>query len=118
MKNNQFKKLIRTKIEETCLAKNLQCVYVDSSNNDRMFYIYDMDFSIRGQMKLYLNDSYVHMYALKVFRNEHKKSISIANFDKEVKASYFRFEDVIKFIHEFLDSVKVEKQSEKDLSRN
>ena len=109
MKNNQFKKLVRTKIEETCFAKNLQCVYIDSTNNDRMFYIYDMDFKIKGQIKLFLNDSYIHMYALKICRNSERKSISISNYDKEVNASYLRFEDVLQFISSFLESLKGEK---------
>ena len=109
MKNNQFKKLVRTKIEETCFAKNLQCVYVDSTNNDRMFYIYDMDFKIKGQIKLFLNDSYIHMYVLKICRNSERKPISISNYDKEVNASYLRFEDVLQFISSFLESLKGEK---------
>ena len=36
MKNNQFKKLIRTIIEE-----NNTSIYVDISNNERKYYLYN-----------------------------------------------------------------------------
>lgn len=105
MKNNQFKKVIRTKIEEACAARKLQCIYVDSTSNDRQFYIYDENYRIEGQLSLYLDKSTVRLRQQRARRDKENHRISITNYDKQVHASYMRFEDVIEFIDTFMESI-------------
>lgn len=102
MQNNQFKRLLRSKIEAVCKVNNLITVYVDISNNKRLFYVYTFDYQIRGQISMYLDNSKIHLCALRAKCNDTKNTISIANYDKEFEGSYLRLHHAIEFITDFV----------------
>lgn len=93
MKNNQFKKLIRQEIEKECKTFELQSVAVDITNNNRMIYIYTLDWCCVGIFNCWLTKEYVHLS----FTTDLEKPIIVAR-NKEVKCNYAQFNKVIMMI--------------------
>ena len=98
MKNNQFKKLIRTTIEEYAHAKNFQLLYVDLSNNERIFYLYDSKFNPYGTLRLFLNSSDYSIH----WSFSTKATVNYSTLDAECKGSYIQVKDAINMLSNFI----------------
>lgn len=94
MKNNQFKKVIRQEIENECQLFDFVSFAVDHTNNQRMIYIYTLDWRCVGIFSCWLNNDYVHLS----FTTNLQKPIIVAR-DKEVSCNYAQFNKVIMMIH-------------------
>lgn len=105
MKNNQFKKVIRNKIDAYCLAHKLQAVYVDHSNNDRTCYIFTEDFLIKGTISCWLNDTTIHLRASR----SHAKVVGINNYDIDRTCTYMEFNKICMTLNSFIGSLVPQK---------
>lgn len=92
MKNNQFKKVIRNCLEELCLVNNYKLIYVDYSNNERLYYVYDSNFKIKGTISCFLNKTEVSLKYAK------GSLVTISNRNMELRTPYTKLNDIIKFI--------------------
>lgn len=101
MKNNQFKKLIRIKFEAKAQKDNLHVHYVDISNNERMFYIYDKDYSSLGTINLFLNASGFHIKG----SSSPSSVVKYDNILYEAKGSYLEIKKAFKVISDLIDYV-------------
>ena len=102
MKNNEFKKIIRNEIKNECKALDFQSVSVDISNNQRMIYIYTLDWRCVGIFDLWLNNEYLHLS----FTTDLEKPMIQAR-DKDLRCNYAQFNKVIMLIggcFELMDS--------------
>lgn len=95
MKNNQFKKLIRKKIEEECKLLDFISVYVDDTNNSRFIYIYTVDYKYCGIFYYWLNNESVHL------RFTPLKSLKLTEYVfKDVRVNYTEVNQVLEAIEE------------------
>ena len=94
MKNNQFKKIIRTFIDDLCEENNYTAVNVDKTNSTRLTYIYNQSWKIKMTMEIFLNNEMVH---ISVSKNK-EKLVNIANKDDEISVTYMEFGKVLEFI--------------------
>lgn len=93
MKNNEFKKIIRNEIKKECKALDFQSVSVDISNNQRMIYIYTLDWRCVGIFDLWLNNEYLHLS----FTTDLEKPMIQAR-EKDLRCNYGQFNKVIMMI--------------------
>ena len=93
MKNNQFKKLIRTIIEE-----NNTSIYVDISNNERMYYLYNNKYKCKGTISTYLTDKDIRI------RFKRNGITTLCNKDKELRVTYLEIDKVISFLRNITKS--------------
>ena len=94
MKNNQFKKIIRTFIDDLCEENNYTAVNVDKTNSTRLTYIYNRTWKIKMTMEIFLNNEMVHVSVSK----DNKKPVNIVNKDDEISVTYMEFNKVLEFI--------------------
>lgn len=94
MKNNQFKKVIRQEIENECQLFDFTSFAVDHSNNQRMIYIYTLDWRCVGIFSLWLNNDYVHLS----FTTDLQKPIILAK-ELDVTCNYAQFNKIIMMIN-------------------
>ncbi len=102
MKNNEFKKIIRNEIKTECKVFDFQSVSVDISNNNRMIYIYTLDWRCVGIFDCWLNSEYLHLS----FTTDLEKPMIVAR-DKELRCNYAQFNKVMMFLEgcfELMDS--------------
>ena len=102
MKNNEFKKIIRNEIKNECKALDFQSVSIDKSNNNRMIYIYTLDWRCVGIFDLWLNNDYLHLS----FTTDLEKPMILAR-EKDLRYNYAQFNKVIMLIggcFEIMDS--------------
>lgn len=94
MKNNQFKKIIRTFIDDLCEENDYTAVNVDKTNSTRLTYIYNRTWKIKMTMEIFLNNEIIHVSVSK----NNKKPVNIINKDDEISATYMEFDKVLEFI--------------------
>ena len=93
MKNNQFKKLIRTIIEE-----NNTSIYVDINNNERMYYLYNNKYKCKGTISTYLTNKDIRI------RFKRNDIVTLCNKDKELCVTYLEIDKVISFLRNITKS--------------
>ena len=97
MKNNQFKKEIRTLIEQECKLFDFKSLYVDTSANTRMIYIFTLDYRFAGIFRVWLNNETVHI----CFGIDPYKSLLVkSNCNHEADVKYGDFDRVVSVITE------------------
>ena len=94
MKNNKFKKVIRQEIENECKLFDFVSFAVDHTNNQRMIYIYTLDWRCVGIFSLWLNNDYVHLS----FTTDLQKPIILAK-ELDVTCNYAQFNKIIMMIN-------------------
>lgn len=101
MNNNQFKKLIRERIQETAKSADCQVYYVDTTAVTRVVYIYDVHFKpvMTVEYSVY-NDK----MTVRMSRNPLKPA-SFINNEVEISGNYMEIGEIITKIEElFKDS--------------
>lgn len=101
MNNNQFKKLIRERIQETAKSADCQVYYVDTTAVTRVVYIYDVHFKpvMTVEYSVY-NDK----VTVRMSRNPLKPA-SFINNEVEISGNYMEIGEIITKIEElFKDS--------------
>lgn len=102
MNNNQFKKVIRTKIEEEANGRQLICYYVDINNNTRIIYVYNKDFKIKGTINCYLNDRDCSIeYSL-----NKQKLVSICNYEMKFSGTYLELDKIFNSIETMIQAIE------------
>lgn len=99
MKHNEFKTILKSEIKNECQLVDLQCVFIDISNNNRMIYIYDFDYKCYGTIGIWLNNDYASLS----FSKNTEKPVNIVNKDCEIQVNYCKFEKCIEFIHDIFE---------------
>ena len=94
MKNNQFKKIIRTFIDDLCEENDYTAVNVDKTNSTRLTYIYNRTWKIKMTMEIFLNNEIIHVSVSK----NNKKPVSFINKDNEISVTYMEFDKILEFI--------------------
>lgn len=101
MKHNQFKRLLRKYLEVQCQKHSCYCQYVDISNNDRMFYIYDLNDIAKGSLSLYVNSETIYIrYSLKI-----DSVVSMGNYADKWQGSYLKLKESKDFISKAISSM-------------
>ena len=93
MKHNQFKSLINHKINSEADTFDFTIVAVDHTNNQRMIYVYTLDYKCVGIFDLWLNNDYVHLS----FSQDTEKPIISAK-EAEIKCKYVYLDKILDFI--------------------
>ena len=102
MNNNQFKRFIREKIEDCCRENNLFTVYIDTTTNNRIYYIYNWDYQIQATLDNWIgnNECSVRMSYNK------EKVVHIANYDVEFRSTYMKLDKLIKTIKNIINNIR------------
>lgn len=104
MKHNQFKRLMRKYLEVQCQKHSCYCQYVDINNNDRMFYIYDLNDAAKGSLSLYVNDKEFYLR----YSSNSDSVVNIANYNKKWQGSYLKLKTAKEFIANALEDMNEE----------
>lgn len=103
MKNNQFKRVIREYIETCCEENNCYAVYVDISNNERVCYLYNNEYTPLGSLNMYLSNTDIRLR----WSKSTMKVASLCNKDMDVTFSYFNIKYCLKCIYEMFGAVLI-----------
>lgn len=101
MNNNQFKKLIRERIQETAKSADCQVYYVDTTTVTRVVYIYDVHFKpvMTIEYSVYNDKVTVRMSRSPL------KPASFINNEVEISGNYMKIGEIITKMEElFKDS--------------
>ena len=101
MNNNQFKRFIRESIETQCQYKDLVPIYIDTTTNNRIYYIYDMDYNIKATLDNWIGNNDCN---IRISYNK-EKVVTISNKDIEFRASYMELDKIIKEIKNIIDNI-------------
>ena len=93
MKNNQFKKVIRTEIEKQCKIADFVSVYVDETKNNRMIYIYTIDYKCVGIFSCWFSNTQISIS----FTNDLEKPMIISRI-KDINTNYTQMDKVLSLI--------------------
>lgn len=102
MNNNQFKRFIREKIEQYTNENNLITVYIDTTSNSRMYYVYDWHYKIKATLDCWIGNNEC---SIKISYSK-SKIVSLANYDVEFRASYLELDKIINTIKEQISYIK------------
>ncbi len=93
MKHNQFKSFINNYIKNEAHTFDFTVMSIDYSNNQRMIYIYTLDYVCVGVFNLWLNNEYVHL-------SFSKETVTSINWlaAKQLKSNYTSLNTVLDFI--------------------
>lgn len=93
MKNNQFKSLINNKIKHEAQLFDFEVFSVDHTNNQRIIYVYTLDYKCVGIFDLWLNNDYVHLS----FTTQVEKSLITAK-ESDIKTNYAHLFEILEYI--------------------
>lgn len=105
MNNNQFKRLIREKIEDSCKEENLTTVYIDTTTNNRIYYIYDWDYKIQATLDNWIGNTDT---SIRISYNK-EKLVSIANKEIEIRGTYMELDKILKEIKTIIKNIRKQK---------
>ena len=105
MNNNQFKRFIREKIEQYTNENNLIPIYIDTTSNSRIYYIYDWHYKIKATLDTWIGNNEC---SIKISHDK-KKVVSLANYDTEFRASYLELDKIISTIKKLIVDTKENK---------
>lgn len=115
MNNNQFKKLIRERIQETAKSADCQVYYVDTTAVTRVVYIYDVHFKPVMTIEYSVYNDKV---TVRMSRNPLKPA-SFINNEVEISGNYMKIGEIITKIEElFKDSYTYHVLEGRDRSKN
>ena len=104
MNNNQFKKFIRDKIEDYCREENLVPIYIDTTSNNRIYYIYNWDYEIQATLDNWIGNNDCR---IRISYNK-EKSVNIANKDLEFSGTYMELDQIIKSLKNSIKNIRKE----------
>ena len=103
MKNNQFKRVIREYIETCCEENNVIPVYVDISNNERVCYLYNKEYTPLGTLNMYLTNTDVRLR----YSKNIDKVVSICHKDIDTNFSYLNLKQCLQCIDKMFKAVLI-----------
>lgn len=91
MNNNQFKAFLREEVETLCKNKNIKPIYIDVSSNERIYYLYDEKFNVKGTLSIWTgNDS----CSIRISTNK-ENIVTLSNCDTSYKDTYMHLDKLL-----------------------
>lgn len=94
MNNNQFKRFIRETVESCCEENDLITIYIDTSSNSRIFYVYDKKYQVRGTIDSWLGNK---EFTFRISFDK-EKVVSLTNNDCGVHGNYMELDKLIDYL--------------------
>ena len=98
MNNNQFKRFIREIIEALCKNHNLIPIYIDTTANSRIYYIYYLNYKIKCTINIWIGNN---NFSIAVSYSK-DTVVNIANRDFEFSGNYLELDTLLKMINDII----------------
>ena len=101
MNNNQFKRFIREKIELYCTNNGYITIYIDTTTNNRVYYIYDKNYKIKATLDNWIGNK---DFSIRASYNK-TQVVNIVNKDIEFHGTYMELDKLIKSLKIIIDNI-------------
>lgn len=102
MNNNQFKRFIREKIEEYCGYQGFTTIYIDTTTNNRIYYIYNENYKIQATLDNWIGNN---DFSIRISYNK-EKAVSLVNKDIEFHGTYMELDKLLKQLKLNIEAIR------------